>query len=791
VAILISRFQAGALLCATLAVAVGCSSRTASQSVVPDAARRHVRTVFIQPPYDKAVLALSPYAYYRLDEVNGTVAVDSSGNNRNGTYQGTSGTHYLLGQAAIIPYFTHSAQFYSANPGGPKVTLPAINLGSSTTAWVSDFTVAAWVKPDPSQLSQLNAALEINGYYMGESGGSSGTSGTKPYMGGYVNGGEYFSPTATFADGNAHFLTETVHYNASGYCDMNLYVDGALAKSAPSTRCSGGPLNGGIGSRLSPTSGSLGFFGEIAGVALFSKVLTAAQIANLYNPPPPPPTPGPNYDATVLASSPYAYYRLDETSGTVAVDSSGNGRNGTYQGTSGTHYQLGQTSIVPGLSATAKFFSANPGQPKVSIPSVPLASNGSIWQSDFTVALWAMPDPTQQAQANDVVDINDYYVGQAAAGTTNGTNPYMGVYPTGNWYTTTGPNFGDGAAHFLSLTVHRNAGGTCDMYLYIDAVQVQSAAGTACSGGSSMVSSTNAGIGGRVDYQSGYAGYFGEIGGVAIFASAMTATQISNLYTGTTPPPTPTPTPTPTPGPYDGMVMSYAPYAYYKLDETSGTIAADSSGHNRNASYQGTPGTHYQLGQTSIVPGYASSLKVYSANPGQPKVVIPTVALASNGSTWQSDFSVALWAKPDPTQPAQTNDVVEINDYYVGQGAAGGAASTYPYMGAYPPGNWFATSGPNFGDGAAHLLTMTVHRNTAGTCDLLLYVDGTQVQTALGSTCTGANSILSSTNAGIGARVDYSSGFAGYFGELAGVAIFDKILAPADVQALYTGIPAH
>ncbi|WP_267955008.1 hypothetical protein [Paraburkholderia adhaesiva] len=33
----------------------------------------------------------------------------------------------------------------------------------------------------------------------------------------------------------------------------------------------------------------------------------------------------------MLADDPYAYYRLNEADGIVAADSSGNGRDGTYQ----------------------------------------------------------------------------------------------------------------------------------------------------------------------------------------------------------------------------------------------------------------------------------------------------------------------------------------------------------------------------------------------------------------------------------------------------------------------------
>lgn len=47
------------------------------------------------------------------------------------------------------------------------------------------------------------------------------------------------------------------------------------------------------------------------------------------------------YSATVLSDAPLAYYRMGEASGTTLVDSSGNGRNGTWTG--------GPTFAQPGL----------------------------------------------------------------------------------------------------------------------------------------------------------------------------------------------------------------------------------------------------------------------------------------------------------------------------------------------------------------------------------------------------------------------------------------------------------
>ena len=49
------------------------------------------------------------------------------------------------------------------------------------------------------------------------------------------------------------------------------------------------------------------------------------------------------YSDLILASSPVAYWRLGESSGTTAADASGNSRVGTYSGT----YTLGASSLVP------------------------------------------------------------------------------------------------------------------------------------------------------------------------------------------------------------------------------------------------------------------------------------------------------------------------------------------------------------------------------------------------------------------------------------------------------------
>lgn len=58
------------------------------------------------------------------------------------------------------------------------------------------------------------------------------------------------------------------------------------------------------------------------------------------------------YTTEVLADAPLLYWRLGESGGTVAVDSSGNGRNGTYVGTT----IFGVRSLVEGDTDTAVYF---------------------------------------------------------------------------------------------------------------------------------------------------------------------------------------------------------------------------------------------------------------------------------------------------------------------------------------------------------------------------------------------------------------------------------------------------
>ena len=113
---------------------------------------------------------------------------------------------------------------------------------------------------------------------------------------------------------------------------------------------------------------------------LFSQQITAAQLVYTFNlnlpllPPAPPPAPLPAscggvgpYSQAVLADSPWAWWRLGETSGAVAYECSGNANgDGTYVGFDAT---LGSLALDAGWSDAAEAARAFTGSSYVELPA--------------------------------------------------------------------------------------------------------------------------------------------------------------------------------------------------------------------------------------------------------------------------------------------------------------------------------------------------------------------------------------------------------------------------------------
>lgn len=94
-----------------------------------------------------AISADSPYLWWRLGESSGTAAADASGNSRPGTYNGTAGTDYDLGEAGLVGdannaieikgnngWVRSNAQHAIANSGSGATLAIAIKINSGASA---------------------------------------------------------------------------------------------------------------------------------------------------------------------------------------------------------------------------------------------------------------------------------------------------------------------------------------------------------------------------------------------------------------------------------------------------------------------------------------------------------------------------------------------------------------------------------------------------------------------------------------------------------------------------------
>jgi len=146
------------------------------------------------------------------------------------------------------------------------------------------------------------------------------------------------------------------------------------------------------------------------------------------------------YQQTLLADSPTAYYRFDESSGTTANDSSGNGYNGTYASSGVT---LGQTGAIVGSSDTAVLFDGIAGE-----MTSPAGVNTAGW-SAFTIEAWvkltSLPASKAVLAANDTGISNKgfalYFAANAASlnlsignGSSHATATYTFNFSVGQWY---------------------------------------------------------------------------------------------------------------------------------------------------------------------------------------------------------------------------------------------------------------------------------------------------------------------------------------------------------------------
>jgi hypothetical protein len=248
------------------------------------------------------------------------------------------------------------------------------------------------------------------------------------------------------------------------------------------------------------------------------------------------------FTTDALALKPLAYYPLNESSGAVAADLSGNGYNGTYVGAP----TLGTTGLIPGDSDTAVTFSGKTQQ--VTLPALPFDEVGGREIAKQTLSVVAVIKDT--GASGVIADYGGFGVGVSGG--------YVGFYIG---------DFGDinikavqltpGVPHFVAVTC------TCDTNYYTIQVWVD---------GKPAVNANPGATGSHYWYPAssiGYAstglGYYnGVIQNVGIYQYYLTSADICTLAVdagfATTNCPSPAPTPTPTPTATPVATLLSAPF---------------------------------------------------------------------------------------------------------------------------------------------------------------------------------------------------------------------------------------
>ena len=214
------------------------------------------------------------------------------------------------------------------------------------------------------------------------------------------------------------------------------------------------------------------------------------------------------YSSVILADQPSGFWQLGETAGTTAVDSSGNGLNGTYTG----GFTLGKPGGVANDPHTSVGFDGSTSYADMGNPA------SLTYTTQFTVEAWVFPT---SAGNNGII--------------VNHENEYeIAVWPNGDLQWAVANTTPGWAWHDTHITIPigqwtfvdwvYNPGGVINTY--VNGTLGESFAG-AGNIGNAGVGTNNFRIGGR---QSGGQYFLGQIEDVAVYNYALTQGQIVNHF---------------------------------------------------------------------------------------------------------------------------------------------------------------------------------------------------------------------------------------------------------------------
>ncbi|WP_406832167.1 PKD domain-containing protein [Pedococcus sp. KACC 23699] len=762
--------------------------------------------------YGDTIIGDNPVDYWRLGEAGGNIALD-----------GGSAGHDLSTRAGL----TFGAD--GAVTGNTAVTLDGAT-GYAATAVTqpgpNSFSAEAWFKTTTTTGGKIlgfgnNADGLSNNYdrhvYMTDSG--------QIAFGVYSGGTQVITTPASYNDGAWHQVVASM-----GADGMSLVIDGVRVGKIPSVTAGqsfdgywriGGDSLGGWPAQ--PTSSY--FAGSVDEVAVYDTPLSLSQVRAHYvasgRTVAVPPVPTDSYGAKVYASSPDFFWRMDETSGTMAVDTMGQTA-GKYTG----GVTLGQPGPLSGNGNTSVTFNGVDGNlTSASTFDSPSVYSEELWFNTTTTRGGKLigfgTDPTGNSSGYDrhVWMLNDgrlrfgTWTGQPniaessasfndgswhhmvatqgpdgmklyVDGTVVGTDPQTSAQPyTGYWRVGGDTHWGDADSYWIDARIdevavyskvlsladvqdHYGAGGGTVVNQSPTATFTKSMAGlklTADGTGSSDPDGTIA----------SYAWNFGDgttstdpkpvhtytTGGS--YTVSLTVTDNRGATGATSAVVTLIAPPTDT---YGAAVAASAPDLYWRLGESGGPMAADATGNN--------PGAYFGNGVTYGVDG---------AVPGGDKAAAfdgtTTGVGATQPVTNPTVYSEELWFKTTTTAGGKligfgdrNSDTSSNYDRHVYMLASGQLQ-----FGVWTGQSNIVGSSASYNDGTWHHMVAT-----QGPDGMALYVDGDLVGT---NPQTAAQPYTGYWRVGGDTSWADSNFFAGSIDE---VAVYSSVLAAATVRDHFT-----
>ncbi len=402
------------------------------------------------PLVQAVTLSKQPVGYWRFNETSGTAAADLSGNGSTATI---TGSQIGVGKSPVDPT---STTFSFA--GGTDQVSPAST--SFSPGGNNPFSISAWIKPNRLAINtQRFIGVEpVSNHgvilFMGQDN-------HWRVLRGDAAAGIDQPPNTAVLPGVGVWQHVVAVYDGT---NLNIWVNGVAGSQQASSRVADvqtAPLV--MGRTFINTTGGSG--SGMCEVSVYNRALGSQDIKDLY-------VAGRSAIATAseslgtsiisavtIGKTPLAYYKLNETSGTVAKDSSGNGLNMTINGTP----TLGVSGALPGdPNGLAMQFNAGTDS-ATGLSGVPIDPNWSF-------SLWikcGVPTTFRNLLARNWVtspDGWDIFL--------NNVSPYVPVFGVSNGATQNNAfnatlNISDGNWHHIVGTYDANT-----VRLYVDNVQV-------------------------------------------------------------------------------------------------------------------------------------------------------------------------------------------------------------------------------------------------------------------------------------------------------------------------------